>query len=1193
MGLLGLFGSNISNPALVAAIGKYCGDANDENLAELWNLFLKSKLLLATTADGAKNFGKVKQMREAVGISFHCATNERGDNLLMVFADSETFKAHVPESAAHVTMTGEQAFQLASAKGLLGMIINPKGEHSAELKVWQHQVFIEKVGDPIKLHALASKLIRGGNQSDAEGVLKAAIFASQREHGAQHPFTAELNIELARVLRSENKIEQAEWTYRRALGIYESAGSMDMELATTAEGLGMMLMEADKAPQAVPLLEKALAVYERIPGGRPESIARILCFLGDVRCQQGKTEEGEHLYKRASVTLEERKHPDVFGVLLKMGDLAEKAGRHKEAFAYYNRVISAFDSWKRGKEIEVAKAAHRAGMLQLEDNKPSEAMALLERALQSYRREQAVAQVEEVEAQLIKLREENSLKVKEEAQSTTDPNKPAYGRSTGKRPADLPLLDMNAVKSNPRATFVGPKAEQKPKEEKPLDAEEAALAQMRAFLDSVGKEGALSASGSRPAAPVSDAPAPSAMSETPPPVPAEALRHVPAGDAPPAVPTPAPERVAELPASESKEMKSVSPVADADRFDKPIAERKADADRFDKPIQERGGTAAAAEESGGVTSDVDSSVDGAFDSLLTEVKGEKGSDRYDKPIGERQSDADRFDKPIGERKSDADRFDKPISERAETPQSPPPLPETAAAAEVKLDDEWSESLKSDEKSGLSGLAADEDEHHVEINELFSGVGSKASGASAPKVKTPVPGNPRTSGTSIPARQVPPPVPPLSSNAPAAEVDSAPSAVSKTQASDEDARKSFDELQPAHSLGQNMAGDISGIFNKSVLGDLSKDDRFDKPISERSADQDVMLNKSIVEQADSDLSRFDKPIAERTAEANKLDASRFDTPIQERNGTAAAADESDGMFSDLDDSLDSAFNSLLAEPKASDAGRFDKPIQERAPAPEGDVTIELVEKPSRESMEPTVELPRSTKIDAVPEAAAATPSDQSEPAPAAKAEPAPSEPKPAAEPEEAPDAKPAPTKPKVDLTTAKTPEELISLLEQRLEDEPTNAELWLRKGTALAQLQRLDEAIKAFDKVTTLVPSDVKGWYCKGSTLHLKGRFEDAAYCFNYLLKLDADNVKAMMRKAECLVKLGRADQSMALYDRILELQPKFVAGWLSKARTLVQERKLEAALTCYDHVLTLEPGNEEAVKAKNLIATKLGAAAGT
>jgi tetratricopeptide (TPR) repeat protein len=1129
-------------------------------------------------------------------------------------------------------VTGEQAFQLASAKGLLGMIINPKGEHTTELKVWQHQVFIEKISDPIKLHALASKLIRTGNLTDAEGVLKAAIFASQREHGPQHAFTAELNIELARVLRSQNKIEQAEWTYRRALGIYEAAPGMDMELATTAEGLGLMLMECEKAPQAVPLLEKALSVYERIPGGRPDSIARILCTLGDLRCEHGKTEEGEHLYRRASVMLEERKHADLFGVLLKMGDLSERAGKHKEALAHYNRVISAFDSWKRGKEFEVAKAAQRAAMIQLEDSKPHEAQSLLERALASYRREQAVAEVEEVDAQLIKLREENELQAKEEAQAAADTSKPAFGRNTGKRPADLPFLDMNSVKANPKATFVGPKAEPKPaEEEKPRDAEEEALAKMKAFLDSVGKDGGDSATGSSPAAAESPAPAP----ETP-----QAAAPAPAAKAP-ATPEPAAKPVQDT-IQEPVESKSSSPVADADRFDKPIGERKADADRFDKPIgernadadrfdkpigernadadrfdkpiQERGDASPDTEESGGLFSNLDSSVDGAFDNLVAAPKGDKGSDR--------------FDKPISERTPDADRFDKPISERAEAPEAPPAPSEAPAAAEVKLDDEWTESLKNDQKSALAGLAADdeEDDDHVELNDLFAGVSSRASSA---------PGNPRTSLTSIPVvpPPVPPPVPPSPSEPPSAASETAPPAVSKTDSSaNDEARKSFDELQPAHSLGKNLAGDISSVFNKAVLGDLEKDARFDKqiserkpdeadrsdkpvsegkteeadrfdkpigerkadeaarfdkPISERSAEQDMsmVLNRSIIEQAEKNLSRFDQPISERTveaektadadktADANKLDPSRFDKPIQERGGAAAAAEDSDGMFSSgLDDSLNSAFNNLLAEPKGGGAtDRFDKPIQERVPEPAAAVEPEPAPAANTEP----------------------APAAETEPAPVAQSEPAPPEPKPAAEAEPAPEVKPAAPKPIIDLTTAKTPEELIALLEQRLEDEPTNAELWLRKGTTLAQLQRLDEAVKAFDKVTTLVPNDLKGWYCKGSTLHLKGRFEDAAYCFNYVLQLDADNVKALMRKAECLVKLGRTDQSMALYERILVLQPKFVAGWLSKARTLVQERKLEDALGCYEHVLTLEPGNEEATKAKNLIATKLGAAAGT
>src|SRR5438132_12793271 len=124
MGFLdGIFGGKVSNPLVVSAIEKYRAETTDDNLVDLWQKFLKAKVLVATTIDGAKSFNGSK-IREAVGLPFHTHANENGDNLLAVFTDNETFTAFAGETTPCVTMTGEQALLLTSAKGLLGMYVN-------------------------------------------------------------------------------------------------------------------------------------------------------------------------------------------------------------------------------------------------------------------------------------------------------------------------------------------------------------------------------------------------------------------------------------------------------------------------------------------------------------------------------------------------------------------------------------------------------------------------------------------------------------------------------------------------------------------------------------------------------------------------------------------------------------------------------------------------------------------------------------------------------------------------------------------------------------------------------------------------------------------------------------------------------------------------------------------------------------
>lgn len=983
MGFLDLLlGSKVTNPALVSAMEAAAKDPTDELLVDLWQKLLKAKVLLATTADGKEGFKRIKQPREAVALPFTTVMNAKNEADLAVFSDNAALEAFAP-GTPFVAVTGEEAFTIAAGKNYGGLILNPNSASTVTLRCWQYAVFVEHVAEATKLQAIASKFTRAGNHADAEGVLKAAIACSQRDPGPQHPITGELNLELARAMRAQGKLNESEWVYRRALSIYEVAGSCDLEVASVSEALGSLYIENSKSSQAAPLLVRALEIYESVPGSKPDNVSRILCQLADLRKEED-TAEAEQYYKRASVILEERKLPEAVTILNKAAGLLEQMDKPKEALHTYLRSISLNQTIKRVREFDLAFASHRVAAIQIALDEITDAESHLEKALDLYKQAggspDALASIEALKTQL----EENQGKAEPKPENGADQKKSRFG-VPGKRPADLPLLDMSQVKNNPRATVSGAPAVKH--EPKPLNAEEEALEQMKAFLDGVGAE------------------KPAPKKEQPKETPKETAKDVVTDEVLNAI-----VQAEAIEASKTEEAKVDEPKAEEPKAEEPKL--------FEKPI--------------------DGEISMVFNSSV---------------LGQLNKD-DRFDKPIGER----------LKEKQEPEEQPP-------VEEAKVEEPKIEEVKVEEP--------EVEEAKIEQPK-----------AEEPKAEEPAPEPPKQ----------------------------------------EEKKSLFDS---------KVDGEISMFFNKSVLSDIKKDNRFDKPINAR-------------------------------VEAE------LETKSEPEHDTVSS------LFEDkeLDDSLGDAFANLLAEPKKTD-DRFDRPISERMKENSIPPTIPpaVPPVPKPEPVAPKAEAPKTEAPKAEDESKAALFDDSLEDSLGSAFAALLTDPSKADDRFEKPIGGRAIEEPKPQV---KEPEPI--------KEPQVSSDDLLKQGTLLVQQQKLDEAIKIFDKVTKMSPNDVKAWYCKGSTLHLKNQFEDALYCFNHVLNLDVDNTKAMLRKAECLSKLGRGDQAIVIYDRLLGLQPKFVAGWLSKARALLQMRKLKEALECYQHVLTLEPNNEEATKAKNLISTKLGAA---
>jgi len=82
-------------------------------------------------------------------------------------------------------------------------------------------------------------------------------------------------------------------------------------------------------------------------------------------------------------------------------------------------------------------------------------------------------------------------------------------------------------------------------------------------------------------------------------------------------------------------------------------------------------------------------------------------------------------------------------------------------------------------------------------------------------------------------------------------------------------------------------------------------------------------------------------------------------------------------------------------------------------------------------------------------------------------------------------------------------------------QPQNADAWTRRGSALAQLGRRDEAIAAYTRALEIRPDEIEALNQRGNTLLTLRRFEEASRDFERVVARDADFPWARGNLAYC------------------------------------------------------------------------------
>src|SRR5205807_319897 len=114
------------------------------------------------------------------------------------------------------------------------------------------------------------------------------------------------------------------------------------------------------------------------------------------------------------------------------------------------------------------------------------------------------------------------------------------------------------------------------------------------------------------------------------------------------------------------------------------------------------------------------------------------------------------------------------------------------------------------------------------------------------------------------------------------------------------------------------------------------------------------------------------------------------------------------------------------------------------------------------------------------------------------------------------------------------------------DRKYAADEWVKYGEDLANSNRPEEALEAFDKAIQILPQNAFAWGDKALMLDKLGRVDDALSAFTRATELDPSNSITWHNKGLTLLKSGKLEQATDCFDKAIEHDGKYAKAWYNK-----------------------------------------------
>ncbi|MDR0350844.1 MAG: tetratricopeptide repeat protein, partial [Coriobacteriales bacterium] len=326
---------------------------------------------------------------------------ERGGNILFTMgAYDEALEQFGKTLEIRLASLGEAHAETATAYSNISKAHEQARRYDEALDFGRKALAIRQQEAPDSLelaqshHNLGSILFVMGDKEQAAAHQSKALEILERTLGSDHPETARVLAGLAAVAEEEGAFERAIELGRRALAVLDrqpTQTNLYVRVAANAS-VGNAYRELGDARQALPYLESAVTLLEKMTGVSPRSVAYAYDNLGKLYWAQGRYRDAVDVYSKELALVEEleaQTRPAApYSVVLctTIANALDELGEQQEAMTFKRKALDIHSAHAPADDPAIGWEWYDLALSQLGAGDSDAALQSLKKALAIYER---------------------------------------------------------------------------------------------------------------------------------------------------------------------------------------------------------------------------------------------------------------------------------------------------------------------------------------------------------------------------------------------------------------------------------------------------------------------------------------------------------------------------------------------------------------------------------------------------------------------------------------------------------------------------------------------------------------------------------------------------------------------------------------------------------------------------------------
>jgi tetratricopeptide (TPR) repeat protein len=141
----------------------------------------------------------------------------------------------------------------------------------------------------------------------------------------------------------------------------------------------------------------------------------------------------------------------------------------------------------------------------------------------------------------------------------------------------------------------------------------------------------------------------------------------------------------------------------------------------------------------------------------------------------------------------------------------------------------------------------------------------------------------------------------------------------------------------------------------------------------------------------------------------------------------------------------------------------------------------------------------------------------------------------------------------------------------IEVNPDYTDAYNNRGIALNNLQRYEEAIKDYNKAIELDPNDVDKYFNRGNTYIKQKRYEEAIKDYNKAIELDPNDADIYYNRGCVCSALMRYDEAIQDYTKAIEIDPNYTNAYNNRGYIFDDLKRYDEAIQDYTKAIEIDP----------------------